>query len=105
MQRDRRDECQTGRRRIAGFERDAGRAMEITGQAAPLSPEPSASGGLALRNQPLPADALAIGYASEQIGVGRACFGNELDVQSSDPAAVAVTPLSGAIRRNPMTLT
>jgi hypothetical protein len=70
-----------------------------------LPAKTTAPGGLPLCDQPLPIDLLASGDAREQIGIGRACFGDECDGQSSDPAAAEVTALSGAMAMKPTTLT
>ena len=105
MQRNGGDQREAWSGRIVGLKGDAGRSVEISGRAGPFSSQSAATGGLPCRDQPLAADALSGGNAGKQVGVGRAGFGNEFDAQSSDPAAAAVTPLNGAIRTKPMTLT
>jgi hypothetical protein len=78
------------------------RAHEIALPVVPSAPEPSAPGGLAIGDQPMPlADLLAPGQPRQQVGVGRTCLRYPLDRrdQNSTAAALAETTASIGMKR------
>ena len=88
--------------RIPRAELDHRRAHEIAVPVAPRAAEPSASGGLAVGDEPMPlADMLAARQPRQQVGVGRACLPGPLDRrdQNNTAAALAERTASTGINR------